>query len=66
MADLIINSLLAPGYSTVTFTFGGDILGNCVTGSDMSASAPRNTMMSDITIDNTGRCMNLLNIAYWI
>jgi hypothetical protein len=29
---LIINSPLAPGYSALIFTFGGDIDGNCVTG----------------------------------
>ena len=29
---LIINSALAPGYSAVIFTLGGEITGNCVTG----------------------------------
>jgi hypothetical protein len=60
--DLIINSPLAPGYSAVTFTFGGDIEGNCVTGNEVIARIPRKTMISDMTIDNTGLCINLLNI----
>jgi hypothetical protein len=60
--DLIINSPFAPGYSAVTFTFGGDMEGNCVTGSWVMASTPRKTIISDITMDRTGRCINLLNI----
>jgi hypothetical protein len=62
ITDLIINSPLAPGYSAVTFTLGGEIDGNCVTGKLVIANIPRNTMISDITIERTGLCMNLLNI----
>jgi hypothetical protein len=32
ITDFINNSLLAPGYDAVTFTFGGDMEGNKVTG----------------------------------
>jgi hypothetical protein len=64
ITDLIINSLLAPGYSAVTFTLGGEIEGNCVTGNLMRAIAPRKMMMSEMTIDSTGLCMNLLNIDF--
>jgi hypothetical protein len=42
---------------------GGEMDGNWVTGSEMSARAPINTMMSDITMDNTGLWINLLNMA---
>jgi hypothetical protein len=62
ITDLIINSLFAPGYSATTFTLGGDIEGNWVTGNLRIASTPRKTMMSDITIERTGLCINLLNI----
>ena len=60
--DFIINSPLAPGYSAAIFTFGGEIEGNCVTGNFIKDKAPKNTIMSEITIESTGRCMNLLNI----
>jgi len=52
--DFINNSLFAPGYSATTFTFGGEIEGNCVTGSFTKEMIPKNTIMRDITIDNTG------------
>ena len=45
-----------------SFFLGGDMEGNWVTGSWVMASTPRNTMISEITIDRTGRCINLLNI----
>src|SRR4051812_23861399 len=60
--DLVINSPLAPGYSAVTLTFGGDIEGNWVTGNLVMANTPRNTRMREITIDRTGLRINLLNI----
>jgi hypothetical protein len=66
ITDLIINSPLAPGYSAVTFTLGGDMVGNCVTGNPIIANTPRNTMMSEMTIDRTGLCINLLNIDFAI
>jgi hypothetical protein len=62
MTDLIMSSPFAPGYSAVIFTFGGEMDGNCVTGKWLMAKTPRNTMISDITIERTGRCINLLNI----
>jgi len=62
ITDLIISSPFAPGYSAVMFTFGGEMEGNCVTGNWVVANTPRNVIMSDITIDRTGLCMNLLNI----
>jgi hypothetical protein len=62
ITDLIINSPFAPGYSAVTFTFGGEMEGNCVTGSLVIANTPRKTIMSDMTIDRTGLRINLLNI----
>ena len=54
ITDLIINSPFEPGKSAITFTLGGEIEGNCVTGKFVRASAPKKTIMSDITIDNTG------------
>jgi hypothetical protein len=60
--DLIKSSLLAPGYSAVIFTFGGEIEGNCVIGSCIKASAPKKVIINDITIANTGLLINLLNI----
>src|SRR5690606_7308724 len=50
------------GYSAFTFTLGGDIAGNCVTGSWVIANIPKNTMIRDITIDKTGLFINLLNM----
>jgi len=44
------------------FTFGGEIDGNCVTGSWVMAKTPKKVMISDMTIDRTGLCINLLNI----
>ena len=52
--DFIINSPFAPGYSAVIFTFGGEIDGNCVIGNFVSDNAPRNIIINDMTIDNTG------------
>ena len=60
--DLISNSLLAPGYSAVMFTFGGEIAGNCVIGSFTKDKIPINTIIKEITIDRTGLRMNFLNI----
>jgi hypothetical protein len=44
------------------FTLGGDMDGNCVTGKPVIANIPKKTITSDITIDKTGLCINLLNI----
>jgi hypothetical protein len=63
ITDFIINSPFAPGYSAVIFTFGGDIDGNCVTGSCTIESTPKNTMISDITIESTGLFIKRLNIV---
>jgi hypothetical protein len=67
ITDLIISSPFAPGYSAVMFTFGGEMVGNCVTGNLVIASTPTKTMMSDMTMDSTGLCINLLNIEllFW-
>src|SRR5262245_18455118 len=62
---LIINSPLAPGYSAVIFTLGGEIEGNCVTGNLINAIIPSKVMISEITIDRTGLCINLLNIDWF-
>ncbi len=56
--DLIKSSLLAPGYSAVIFTLGGEIEGNCVTGNFTSDRTPINTIINEITIDRTGLRMN--------
>src|ERR1044071_2510634 len=61
---LIINSPLAPGYSATIFTLGGEIDGNCVTGNLTNAITPNKVMISDITMESTGLCMNFLNILY--
>jgi hypothetical protein len=58
----VISSPLAPGYSAVTVTLGGEMEGNCVTGRLVMASTPKKTIMSDMTMDRTGLCINLLNI----
>jgi hypothetical protein len=55
---------LAPGYSATIFTLGGEIEGNWVTGSLSNAITPSNVMMSEMTMDRTGRCMNLLNMVF--
>src|SRR6187397_1652668 len=62
--DFINNSPFAPGYSAAIFTLGGEIDGNCVTGSCVIASAPNSVMIREMTIDRTGRCINLLNIYF--
>ena len=66
---LTISSPLAPGYPPWYWPLGGEIEGNCVTGNWTSATKPNRVMMSDITIDSTGLCMNLLNmkccLRYW-
>ena len=59
---LVISSPLAPGYSAVTLTFGGEMEGNWVTGNLVMASTPIKTITSDITIERTGLCINLLNM----
>jgi hypothetical protein len=59
---LVISSPLAPGYSAVTVTLGGEMDGNCVTGRLVIAKTPRNTIIRDMTMDRTGLCINLLNI----
>jgi hypothetical protein len=47
-------SAFAPVYLVVTVTAGGAISGYCVTGNSVKANKPRNTINTDITIDNTG------------
>src|SRR6185369_16781774 len=59
---LIINSPFAPGYSATIFTLGGEIEGYWVTGNLAKAITPNKVMISEITIDRTGLCINLLNI----
>ena len=62
MTDFTSNSLLAPGYSAVTFTLGGEIDGNCVIGRLKRQRIPIKAMTSAITMDRTGRRINILNI----
>lgn len=38
--------------------------GNCVTGNCNRATTPSSVIISDITIDRTGLCINLLNIVF--
>jgi hypothetical protein len=45
------------------FTFGGEIEGNCVTGSLINAMTPNRVIMRDSTIERTGLCINLLNMV---
>jgi hypothetical protein len=61
---LIMSSPFAPGNSAETFTLGGEIEGNWVTGNLVIASAPSSVMINEITIDSTGLCMNLSNIRF--
>jgi hypothetical protein len=62
--DLTSTSALAPGYATLTITRGGAMEGNCDVGRVSMASIPIKTMISDITIANTGLFMNILNIFF--
>jgi hypothetical protein len=55
-------SAFAPGYVAVTCTVGGAISGNCVMGSAISDSTPSKVNMMDITVDNTGLCINIFSI----
>src|SRR5580698_5862775 len=54
---------LAPGKESVTTTLGGATLGNWEIGSVAIDSPPRNKMMTEMTIDNTGRWRNCENMV---
>src|SRR6478609_3176653 len=53
---------LAPGYDALTITTVGATSGNCEVGSVLIASTPTNKITSDVTMANTGLCINLLNM----
>ena len=52
---------LAPVYVALTDTVGGAMSGYCVIGSVANPIAPRITIKMGITVDSTGRLMNLSN-----
>ena len=64
IAALATVSALAPGYSIVTSTIGGAILGNKVIGRRTRAKIPKKTMIKDITMERTGLCMNFDVITF--
>jgi hypothetical protein len=57
-AALVTVSAFAPVNSTVTFTSGGATLGNWVMGSLVNDKSPNMVIMTDITMDNKGLCIN--------
>ena len=52
---------LAPVYVAETETVGGAMSGYCVIGSETKPITPKITMIIEITVDNTGRLINLSN-----
>ena len=56
-------SALAPGYDVVTSTVGGAMFGNCSTGSPDSDMMPNSIIATDITMERTGRSMNVFTRA---
>ncbi len=52
---------LAPVYVVDTRIVGGARSGYCVIGSDVRPIKPSNTIKIDITVDSTGRLMNVSN-----
>lgn len=58
-------SAFAPGYDVVTSTVGGAIFGNCSTGSLMRAINPSNNIPADMTIDRTGRSINVFTVILY-
>src|SRR5512146_2035112 len=62
--DWTTASALAPGKLAVTSTWGGTICGNCVIGKPSAATAPARVMISEMTVEKTGRSMTKLNTAH--
>ena len=57
-------SAFAPWYDAATTTVGGAISGYCDIGSEVRPSTPRIKIMMEITVDRTGRSINLFSIKY--
>ena len=45
----------------MTSTVGGTMLGNCSTGSVTSAMHPNSTMATEMTMESTGRSINVFS-----
>ena len=43
---------------------GGAMSGYCAMGSDTMPIKPSNTRNTEITVESTGRCMNLVNVIF--
>ena len=54
----------APVYVVLTRTVGGAMSGYWVIGIDISPSAPKMTITMEITVESTGRFMNLSNLIF--
>ena len=59
--ELSTVSALAPVYEARTMMVGGAMFGYCSIGSDMSPMNPRITITMEITVESTGRLINLSN-----
>src|SRR5436189_1954929 len=62
--DCTTTSALAPGKVVCTCTCGGTICGYCEMGRPKPASAPASVMISEMTVEKTGRSMKKLNIYF--
>src|SRR5689334_25127908 len=60
--DCTTTSALAPANVVATCTCGGTICGYCEIGRLKPASAPASVMISEMTVEKTGRSMKKLNI----
>lgn len=55
---------LAPVYVALTLTVGGAMSGYCSIGNDTKPITPNITMRIEITVDSTGRLINLSKFMY--
>src|SRR5208282_2248864 len=60
--DCETTSAFAPGKVAETCTCGGTICGYCEIGSSNAATAPAKVMISEMTVEKTGRSMKKLNM----
>lgn len=62
--ELSTVSELAPVYEARTMMVGGAMFGYCSIGSDTKPSTPRITTKIEITVESTGRLINLSNFIF--
>src|SRR5271169_2154603 len=60
--ELVTTSALAPGKVAETSTCGGTICGYCEIGNSIAATAPANIIISEMTVEKTGRSIKKLNM----